>query len=230
MRFAFFTAAAVVATIAHLTEAVKLSETTTMDFDDFSQIEAVNPLGKVDPPMTVTTKNQSFNFNDLSFSGDDKDGLKNLKGGLNKQFGASCGCNDGLGPTNCGMPPAGAAGPSPELAEAMKPKAPPGTPEGDHQDKMKREKDKTAGEKKSAEDDLDREKKKQKEDIKKQEDKAKTEKEGEDKKNEDKKKEAEAEKSKADEKKRKEVVKAKEIKSKEKAKLTNSKNADKAKT
>ena len=82
MRFAFFTAAAVVATIAHLTEAVKLSETSTVDYDDFSQIEAVNPLGKVEPPMTVTTRNQSFNINDLSFSGADKEGLKNLKGKL----------------------------------------------------------------------------------------------------------------------------------------------------
>ena len=85
-----------------------------------------------------------------------------------------------MGPKNGGAPPAGAAGPSPELAEAMKPKAPPGTPEGDAQDKAKREKDKTAMEKKAAEDDLDREKKKQKDDIKKQEDKAKAEKEGED--------------------------------------------------
>lgn len=58
MRFAFFTAAAVVATIAHLTEGVKISEASTVDYDDFSQIEALNasPLGgKIEPPMTVTT-------------------------------------------------------------------------------------------------------------------------------------------------------------------------------
>ena len=109
MRFTFFTAAAVVATIAHLTEAVKISEAESFDYDNFSQIDALqSPLGKIEPPITVSTKSEKFDFNKMQFSGEDKEGIKNIKGNLEKQFGPSCGCQ-------------GTAGPSPDVAAAMAP-------------------------------------------------------------------------------------------------------------
>ena len=182
MRFAFFTAAAVVATIAHLTEAVKISEAEFSDYDNFSQIDTLQgPLGKIEPPMTVSTKNEKFDFNGMKIGGDDKDGAANLKTLLEKQFGPSCGCKE-KGP-----------GTSADVAAAMAPQAPAGTPAGDAQEKMKRDKAKVEGEKKAADDEVEREKNKAKDVIKKQEDAAKGEKEKEDKKNEDKKKEAEEE-------------------------------------
>ena len=182
MRFAFFTAAAVVATIAHLTEAVKISEAEYSDYDNFSQIDALQgPLGKIEPPMTVSTKNEKFDFNGMKIGGDDKEGAQNLKTKLEQQFGPSCGCKEK------------GTGPSPDVAAAMAPQAPAGTPAGDAQEKMKRDKSKIEGEKKAADDDVEREKNKAKDVIKKQEDAAKGEKEKEDKKNEDKKKEAEEE-------------------------------------
>ena len=110
MRFTFFTAAAVVATIAQLTEAVKISEADSYDYDNFSQIDAFQgPLGKIEPPITVSTKNEKFDFNGMKLSGDDKPGIENLKVNLEKQFGASCGCKE-----KC-------PGPSPDVAAAMAP-------------------------------------------------------------------------------------------------------------
>ena len=93
MRFAFFTAAAVVATIAHLTEAVKISEAESFEYDDFSQIDALQgPLGPVEPAITVSTKSENFDFNKMKFSGEDSKGVSNIKANLEKQFGPSCGC------------------------------------------------------------------------------------------------------------------------------------------
>ena len=93
MRFAFFTAAAVVATIAHLTEAVKISEAESYGYDDFSQIDALQgPLGKIEPPITVSTKSEKFDFKGMKFAGEDSSGISNLRGNLEKQFGPSCGC------------------------------------------------------------------------------------------------------------------------------------------
>jgi hypothetical protein len=110
MRFTFFTAAAVVATIAHLTEAVKISEAEYSDYDNFSQIDVLQgPLGKIEPPMTVSTKSEKFDFNGMKIGGDDKEGAQNLKTQLEKQFGPSCGCKEK------------GSGPSPDVAAAMAP-------------------------------------------------------------------------------------------------------------